>query len=44
MYILAGWEGAAADGRVLADALSKDFVVPEGRYFLADAGAKIKLQ
>jgi len=38
VYLLPGWEGSAADGRVLADALSKDFVVPEGKYFLADAG------
>ncbi len=38
VYILAGWEGSAADSRVLYDALSKDFVVPTGKYFLADAG------
>jgi hypothetical protein len=37
-YILAGWEGSAADSRVLYDALSKDFVVPTGKYYLADAG------
>jgi hypothetical protein len=38
IYILAGWEGSAADSRVLYDALTKDFVVPVGKYFLADAG------
>ena len=38
VYILAGWEGSAADSRVLYDALSKDFVVPIGKYYLADAG------
>ena len=38
LYILVGWEGSAADSRVLHDALSKDFVVPTRKYFLADAG------
>jgi hypothetical protein len=38
VYILAGWEGSAGDSRVLYDALSKDFRIPEGKYFLADAG------
>jgi hypothetical protein len=38
-YILAGWEGAAHDGRVLKDALMNGgFVVPPGRYYLGDAG------
>lgn len=37
-YILAGWEGSAHDGRVLKDALGKDLTVPEGCYYLADAG------
>jgi hypothetical protein len=37
-YVLPGWEGSAHDGAVLQDALSKDFVVPTGKYFLADAG------
>ena len=38
LYILAGWEGSANDGRVLQDALEKDFHVPDGKYYLADAG------
>lgn len=37
-YILAGWEGSAHDSRVLQHALSQDFIVPDGKYFLADAG------
>jgi hypothetical protein len=37
-FVLAGWEGSAHDGRVLADAISRGFKAPEGRYFLADAG------
>ena len=39
VYVLAGWEGTAHDGRVLWDALqNKGFSVPEGKYYLADAG------
>ncbi|XP_021773980.1 protein ALP1-like [Chenopodium quinoa] len=37
-YVLAGWEGSAHDSRVLGDALRKGFKVPEGKYYLADAG------
>ena len=37
-YILSGWEGSATDARVWADALAKGFSVPEGFYYLADAG------
>ena len=38
-YVLPGWEGSAHDGRVLSDAISgKGFIVPEGKYYLGDAG------
>ena len=38
-YVLAGWEGSAHDDRVLEDALfNKDFWIPDGKYYLADAG------
>ena len=37
-YVLPGWEGSAADGRVYADARSTDFAIREGTYYLADAG------
>lgn len=37
-YVLSGWEGSAADGAVLEDARSKDFRVPDGKYYLGDAG------
>lgn len=39
-YVLAGWEGSAADGRVLRDALStgRGLRVPNGTYYLVDAG------
>lgn len=38
-YILAGWEGSAHDDRVLEDALfNYDFITPDGKYYLADAG------
>ncbi|OLL25540.1 putative nuclease HARBI1 [Neolecta irregularis DAH-3] len=43
-YILAGWEGSAHDGRVLQYALSQDgrLVVPDGKYYLVDAGYAMK--
>src|ERR1700733_1759785 len=37
-YILSGWEGSAADGRVFEDARWNDFGIPPGHYYLADAG------
>ncbi|XP_049935002.1 protein ALP1-like isoform X2 [Nymphaea colorata] len=40
-YVLAGWEGSATDSRVLYNALghpTDPFVVPEGKYYLADGG------
>jgi hypothetical protein len=37
-YILSGWEGSAADGRVFEDARSKDFTIPPGKFYLGDAG------
>jgi hypothetical protein len=37
-YVLAGWEGSAHDGKVLADALHKGLATFPGRYYLGDAG------
>ena len=37
-YVLAGWEGSAADSRIFQDARLRDFVIPPGKYYLADAG------
>nr|XP_043616518.1 uncharacterized protein LOC122588457 isoform X2 [Erigeron canadensis] len=39
-YVLAGWEGSAADSRVLRDAISRPqgLRVPRGSYYLCDAG------
>ncbi|KAL5712894.1 hypothetical protein ACHQM5_015018 [Ranunculus cassubicifolius] len=40
-YVLAGWEGSAHDGRVLRCAVSRDgrrLTIPQGKYYLADAG------
>ena len=38
-YVWPGWEGAANDNKVLQDARSRGgFVVPGGKYYLADAG------
>ena len=38
VYALTGWEGSANDAHVWEDALLKNFVIPDGRYYLADAG------
>lgn len=38
VYVLPGWEGSAADSRIFDDAHADDFTIPEGRYYLADAG------
>ncbi|XP_031281990.1 protein ALP1-like [Pistacia vera] len=40
IYVLAGWEGSAADGRVLRDAITRrnGLKVPQGHYYLCDAG------
>jgi len=37
-YVLPGWEGSAADSRIFDDARAINFAIPEGRYYLADAG------
>ncbi|GJV63483.1 ALP1-like protein [Tanacetum coccineum] len=39
-YVLAGWEGSAADSRVLRDAISRPngLKIPRGTYYLCDAG------
>jgi hypothetical protein len=37
LYIVAGWEGSAHDGRVAASARAKGFKAPAGKYFLANA-------
>ncbi|XP_060170666.1 protein ANTAGONIST OF LIKE HETEROCHROMATIN PROTEIN 1-like [Lycium barbarum] len=39
-YVLPGWEGSAADGRVLGDAVVRrnGLKVPEGNYYLCDGG------
>ncbi|PPD93250.1 hypothetical protein GOBAR_DD09814 [Gossypium barbadense] len=44
-YVLAGWEGSAHDSRILNDALScpTGLRIPEGKYYLADAGYGIRI-
>jgi hypothetical protein len=37
-YVLTGWEGSASDARIFQDALTKGLSIPEGWYYLADAG------
>lgn len=38
IHILAGWEGSAHDWKVYMDSVRRGFVIPEGKYLLADAG------
>lgn len=38
VHVSAGWEGSASDARVLQDALENNFYVPEGKFYLVDAG------
>ncbi|KAL8492690.1 hypothetical protein ACS0TY_024038 [Phlomoides rotata] len=40
IYMLTGWDGSAADARVLRDALTRDdgFKVPQGKFYLCDNG------
>ena len=40
--VIPGWEGSAHDGRVLQWALRNGLEVPEGKYFLVDAGYALR--
>jgi hypothetical protein len=37
-YMLSGWDGCAADASMYNDARLSDLTIPEGKYYLADAG------
>lgn len=37
-YVLPGWEGSAADSAIYDDARMRDFAIPAGKMYLADAG------
>lgn len=41
---MSGWEGSAHDARIYDDALSKGFIVPQGRFYLGDAGFPLSSQ
>ena len=38
LYIFSSWEGSASDATMFHDARNTDLPVPQGRYYLADAG------
>jgi hypothetical protein len=38
LYVLSGWEGSVANAHVYYNARIKDFNIPPGKYYLADAG------
>lgn len=38
IQILAGWEGSAHDWKVYVDAVQEGFIIPKGKFLLADAG------
>jgi hypothetical protein len=37
-YMMSGWDGCAADASMYNDARLSDLAIPEGKYYLADAG------
>jgi len=41
LYFLSGWEGSAADATMYASARLVDLTIPDGKYYLADAGFSI---
>lgn len=38
LYLLSGWEGSTADATMYATSRLVDLAIPEGKYYLADAG------
>jgi hypothetical protein len=38
LHIQSGWEGSVADAQMFHDARFTDLRIPDGKYFLADAG------
>ena len=38
LYVLPGWEGSAANSQVFDTARRQVFRIPDGQYYLADAG------
>jgi hypothetical protein len=38
LYFVAGWDGSTADATMFVDSRVTDLPVPDGRYYLADAG------
>lgn len=38
VYVLSGWEGSASDSLIYEDARQTDFRIPDGWFYLADAG------
>jgi hypothetical protein len=37
-YILSGWAGSTADGAMYSHSRLTDLQIPDGKYYLADAG------
>jgi len=37
-YILSGWEGSMADASIYHDARLSNLAIPDGKYYLGDAG------
>lgn len=38
LYFLSGWEGSAADATMYTHSRLTDLVIPQGKFYLADAG------
>ena len=38
LYLVSGWEGSAADGALFSNSRFTDLTIPDGKFYLADAG------
>jgi hypothetical protein len=43
LYVLTGWEGSVNDAFLYSDARTSDFRIPEGCYYLGDAGFPVSM-
>ena len=41
-YILSGWDGCSSDATIFNDAHQSNLVIPPGKFYLADAGFRMR--
>jgi hypothetical protein len=44
VYVLSGWEGSASDSAIWHHARGTDLVIPDGKFYIADAGFPLSLK